>query len=49
MVSANENVELTRPFSPEEVGKVIREMKADSASGPNGLPVVFFQKFWEKI
>jgi mannosylglycoprotein endo-beta-mannosidase len=49
MVSANENVELTRPFSPEEVGKVIREMKDDSASGPNGLPVVFFQKFWEKI
>jgi hypothetical protein len=35
MVSANENVELTRPFSPEEVGKAIREMKADSASGPD--------------
>jgi mannosylglycoprotein endo-beta-mannosidase len=49
MVSANENVELTRPFSPEEVGKAIMEMKADSAPGPDGLPVIFFQKFWEKI
>jgi hypothetical protein len=49
MVSANENVELTRPFSPEEVGKAIREMKVDSALGPDGLPVVFFQNFWEKI
>jgi hypothetical protein len=45
MVSANENVELTRPFSPEEVGKAIREMKANSAPGPDGFPVVFFQKF----
>jgi hypothetical protein len=49
MVSDNENVELTRPFSPEEVRKAIMEMKADSALGPDGLPVVFFQKFWEKI
>jgi hypothetical protein len=42
MVSDNENVELTRPFSPEEVRKAIVEMKADSAPGPDGLPVVFF-------
>jgi mannosylglycoprotein endo-beta-mannosidase len=49
MVSANENVELTRPFSLEEVGKAIMEMKADSAPGPDELPVVFFQKFWVKI
>jgi hypothetical protein len=49
MVSDNENVELTRPFSPEEVRKAIMEMKANSAPGPDGLPVVFFQKFWEKL
>jgi hypothetical protein len=49
MVSANENAELTRPFSLEEVGKAIMEIKADSAPGPDGLPVVFFQKFWMKI
>jgi hypothetical protein len=42
MVFANENVELTRPFSPEEVGKAIMEMKADSAPGLDGLLVVFF-------
>jgi hypothetical protein len=49
MVSANENVELTHPFSPEEVGKAIMEMKADSAPGPDGLPVVFFQVLGENL
>jgi hypothetical protein len=49
MVSADENMELTLPFSPEEVRRAIMEMKVDSALGPDGLPVIFFQKFWEKI
>jgi mannosylglycoprotein endo-beta-mannosidase len=49
MVSADENMELTLPFSPEEVRRAIMEMKADSAPGLDGLPVIFFQKFWEKI
>jgi hypothetical protein len=49
MVSADENMELTLPFSPEEVRRAIMDMKADSAPGPDGLPVIFFQKFWEKI
>ncbi|KAE8789608.1 putative NOT transcription complex subunit VIP2 [Hordeum vulgare] len=41
------NEELTLPFSHEEVGKAIASMKACSALGPHGLPVLFFQKFWE--
>ena len=46
-VSDAEKAELTLPFSPEEVGRAIASMKACSAPGPDGLPVVFFQKFWE--
>ncbi|KAE8789554.1 hypothetical protein D1007_36198 [Hordeum vulgare] len=48
-VSDVENAELTLPFSSEEVGQAIASMKACSAPGPNGLPVVFFQRFWETV
>ncbi|KAE8814870.1 putative NOT transcription complex subunit VIP2 [Hordeum vulgare] len=46
-VSDAENAELTQPFSPEEVGTAIASMKACSAPRPDGLPVVFFQRFSE--
>ena len=48
-VSDIENAELTIPFSPEEVGRAIISMKAGSAPGPDGLPVAFFQKFWNVL
>ncbi|KAE8809575.1 hypothetical protein D1007_13868 [Hordeum vulgare] len=48
-VSDAENAELTLPFSPEEVGQAIASMKACSAPGPDGLPVIFFQRFWETV
>jgi hypothetical protein len=48
-VSADENAELTLPFLPEEVARAISGMKACSAPGPDGLPVVFFQKFWDHL
>ncbi|KAE8778785.1 putative NOT transcription complex subunit VIP2 [Hordeum vulgare] len=44
-----ENAELTLPFSPEEVGQAVASMKACSAPGPDGLLVVFFQRFWETV
>ncbi|KAE8784694.1 putative NOT transcription complex subunit VIP2 [Hordeum vulgare] len=44
-----ENAQLTLPFSPEEVGQAIASMKACSAPGLDGLPVVFFQRFWETV
>jgi hypothetical protein len=49
MESTDENMELTLPFFPEEVGREIMEMKVDSTPGPDGLPIIFFQKFWERI
>ncbi|KAE8767138.1 putative NOT transcription complex subunit VIP2 [Hordeum vulgare] len=48
-VSDGENVELTLPFSPKEVGQMIASMKACSAPGPDGLPVIFFHRFWETM
>jgi hypothetical protein len=48
-VSDIENVELTLPFSLEEVGRAITSMKAGSAPGPDSLPVAFFQKFWNVL
>ena len=46
LVSDNENRELTLPFGADKVRRAIMGMKANSAPGPDGLPVSFFQKFW---
>nr|XP_020149437.1 uncharacterized protein LOC109734646 [Aegilops tauschii subsp. strangulata] len=49
LVSAAENVALTAPFSEDEVWAAIRGMNPSSAPGPDGLPVKFFQTFWNVI
>ena len=38
---------LIKPFGVEEVKGVVMEMKVNSAPGPNGFSVTFFQKFWD--
>lgn len=38
---------LIKPFGVEEVKGVVMEMKVNSAPGPNGFSVAFFQKFWD--
>lgn len=48
-VSATENAALIAPFSEEEVWTAIKEMNPLSAPGPDGLPVKFFQAFWDVI
>jgi hypothetical protein len=48
-VSADENVEFTLSFLSNEVQKAISDMKANSAPGNDELPMVFFQKFCDKI
>jgi hypothetical protein len=42
MVFADENMELTVPFSLEEVRRVNMEMKDDSAPGPDRILVILF-------
>jgi hypothetical protein len=41
--------ELTVPFSHEEIDKVIREMPADRAPGPDGFTGVFLKRCWPII
>ena len=48
-VSPVESAKLTVLFSPEEVGRAIAQMKASSASRPDGLPVAFFQRLWVQL
>jgi hypothetical protein len=40
---------LAGPFSEEEVGRAILEMKVDSAPCPNGFTITFFRKLWKYI
>jgi mannosylglycoprotein endo-beta-mannosidase len=46
MISEGENRELELTFTPEELDEVLLSMKPNSASGPDGLPVLFFKFFW---
>jgi hypothetical protein len=43
-VSNDENLLLELTFSEEELEGVIKAMKTDTAPGPDGFPVAFFQK-----
>ena len=49
LVSETENAALTAPFSEQEVWDAIKGMNPSSAPGPDGLPVKFFQTFWNVI
>jgi hypothetical protein len=44
-----ENADLIRPFSEEEVKYALFQMERNKATGPDGLPVEFFQKNWSVI
>jgi hypothetical protein len=45
-ISEGENRDLELTFTSEELDGVLSSMKPDSAPGPDGLPVVFFKRFW---
>jgi hypothetical protein len=45
-ISDSENTELERSFTLEELDGILHDMKVDSAPGPDGLPVAFFQRLW---
>ena len=47
MISADDAIWLERPFDVEEVEGVIKHFNGDKVPGPNGFPMVFFQKCWD--
>jgi hypothetical protein len=49
MVSSSENNDLMRTFTAEELDAVLQETKTDIAPGPDGLPVLFYKKFWPSL
>jgi hypothetical protein len=46
-VTEQENEELTKPFLEEEIRDALFQMERNKAAGPDGLPIEFFQKYWE--
>ena len=36
-------------FTGEEMDLVLKSMKVHTAPGPDGLPVIFFKKFWPLV
>ena len=46
-IEEDEQLDLERDFSKEEVVKVLQEMEGDKAPGPNGFTMAFFQKMLE--
>jgi DNA-binding Xre family transcriptional regulator len=46
LVTQEENNSLDAPFTEEEIKKAIFSSYSDGAPGPDGLPFLFFQKFW---
>ena len=48
-LSPEDNIELTKPFSEEEVRKTIFDMKDNTAPGPDGFGVIFYKTCWSTI
>jgi hypothetical protein len=48
-VSEEENSQLLAPFSESEIKEVIFSCYSEGAPGPDGLPFLFYQKFWDLI
>ena len=47
---SNENNEFfIKPFSLEEIDIVIKELKNNTAPGPDGMPVVFYKEFLDNV
>lgn len=47
--SHEDNEELVQPFTLEEIEKALKEMKTNTAPGPDGFPVCFYKEFWPQL
>jgi hypothetical protein len=48
-VSQEENDSLALTFSEEELDGLVKDMKTNTAPGPDGLPVIFYKTFWPLV
>lgn len=49
LISLEENEDLTRPFSLEEIKHALFEMRSNRAPGPDDIPVEFYQHCWDVV
>ena len=49
IVSQEDNIDLNKPITLEEVRKTVFEMNPDKSPGPDGFQAFFFQKCWDII
>jgi hypothetical protein len=48
-LSIEEVLNLESPFSEEEINEAIFSSYPEGTPGPDGLPFLFYQKFWEVV
>jgi hypothetical protein len=48
-ISDSENEELCRIPTPQEIKKTLFDMSAQKSPGPDGLPVLFYKKYWGMV
>ena len=46
LITPEENEELTKPFTLEELDVALKEMRNGTAPGPDGLSIEFYKEFW---
>ncbi|XP_020262664.1 uncharacterized protein LOC109838650 [Asparagus officinalis] len=48
----NDNHDLSSldlPFSPQEISEAVFDLHPDKSPGPDGFPILFFQRFWPVV
>ena len=48
-VTAEINDSLLQAFQPEEIQAALQQMHPIKSPGPNGMPPIFFQKYWNIV
>jgi hypothetical protein len=49
MVTDEQNINLNKPITKEEIDQVVQEMPNGKAPGPDGFTVEFFKACWEVV
>ena len=49
VVTVEMNNNLIREFKAEEVEQAIQQMVPSKAPGPDGMPPIFYQKYWHVV